>query len=189
MKCNESQNFMMKFFDKNINDIEEAQLKQHLKSCTACSEEFQSLKQIFSEIEQEPATEPPEDFELQVMSRIEKEAVLYSKPETVAEIKSDMNVLLITATLITVALFAGFLFEVIKNPVELIKNINVGIVLVKEFLTAGVSMVKGVGMAIISVTASLYKNYYYAYIALAALLLLTQRTFFKMVREGNGEAQ
>ncbi len=187
MKCNEAQAYMMKFFDKNLNDIEEAQFKQHLKNCKECSEEFLSLKEIFSEIEQDSVIEPPEDFELQVMSRLEKEVVMYSKPA--GENTFVYNILLAAVTFIFVILFGGIIYEAIKQPLELFQKVQFATDLSKEFLSAAVSMVKGIGIAIMGVAASIYKTYYYLYILLGILLLVVQGVFFRMVREGNGAAQ
>lgn len=187
MKCNESQDLMMKFFDKNINDIEEAQLKQHIKNCNKCSEEFLSLKEIFSEIEQDSVIDPPEDFELQVMSRIEKETVMYTRPT--GENNFVYNILLVAVSLIFVILFGGILWEAVKHPLSLYQDIQIVTEMAKEFLSAAVTMIKGIGIAIMGVTASLYKTYYYAYILLGILLLVIQGVFFRMIREGNGAAQ
>ncbi|HEX2926181.1 MAG TPA: hypothetical protein VHP38_07980 [Ruminiclostridium sp.] len=184
MKCSESQDYMMKFFDKNINDIEEAQLKQHIKSCTKCSEEFLSLKEIFTEIEQDSAIEPPEDFELQVMNRIEKEAVMYTKPAH--ENLYVYNILLITVSFVFVILFSGILYEAVKHPLALMQDVHIAIDLSKEFFSAAVTMIKGIGIALMGVTASIYKTYYYAYILLGILLLVIQGVLIRMVREGNG---
>lgn len=187
MKCNEAQSYMMKFFDKNINDIEEAQLKQHFKSCKKCADEFLCLKEIFSEIEKDSEIEPPEDFELQVMNRLKKEVVLYTKPAS--ENTFVYNIILTAVTFIFVILFGGIIYEAVKQPVELFQKVQFVTDLSKEFLTAAVSMLKGIGIAIMGVTASIYKTYYYLYIMLGILLLVIQGVFFRMVREGNGASQ
>lgn len=187
MKCNESRDYMMKFFDKNINDIEEAQFKQHIKSCTKCSEEFSALREIFSEIEQDSAIEPPEDFELQVMSRIEKEVVMYTKPA--GENTFVYDILLVAISFIFVILFGGILYEAIKHPLEFMQNVQIATRLAKEFFAAAVTMAKGMGIALMGVTASVYKTYYYLYILLGILLLVIQGVFIRMVRGGNGAVQ
>lgn len=187
MKCNEAQNNMMKFFDKNINDIEEAQLKQHIKNCKNCADEFLCLKEIFSEIETDSEVEPPEDFELQVMSRLEKEVVMYAKPAS--QNTFVYNILLAAVTFTFVIIFGGIIYEAIKQPIELLQKVQFTLDLSKEFLSAAVSMIKGIGIAIMGVTTSIYKTYYYLYILLGILLLVIQGVFFRMVREGNGAAQ
>jgi len=187
MKCNDSENYMMKFFDKEMNDIEEAKLKQHLKSCTNCSEQFVSLKDIFSDIEQSSEIEPPEDFELQVMNRIENEVTMYKS--TFEESSFVYNILLVAVSFIFVILFGGILWDALRTPLDLIQSVQSAIEISKGLFSAAMSMGRGIIIAIMGVTASLYKTYYYAYIILGILLLVIQRIFFGMVREGNGGAQ
>ncbi len=188
MNCNESQNYIMRYFDRDLNDIEQAMLKQHLKSCEQCSEEFSSMQQIFTEIEQDTEfLEPPEDFELQVMNRIEKEAFMYQKQ------KSDnvfmYNILLTAVSLIFVIVFGSIMWEVLNKPIGLIQQTHLSLEVVKDFMSAALSMIKGLVIAVVGVTASIYKTYYYAYLVLGILLLVTQGLFIRMVKEGNGGAQ
>jgi DNA phosphorothioation-dependent restriction protein DptG len=70
MNCKESNDYMMSYFDGNQNDIEHAQFKQHLKSCSCCSRDFESMKEIFCAIESKDSIEPPQDFEVNVMKKI-----------------------------------------------------------------------------------------------------------------------
>lgn len=184
MKCSESQNYMMKFFDREINDIEEAQFKQHLKTCTKCSQEFLSMRDIFADMEQDTAIEPPEDFELQVMNRIEKEVVLYKRPGN--DNNFVYNILLVAMSLVFVSLFGGILWEALNKPLVLLQNVQMLTDLAKDFYSSALTMLKGMSIAIVAVTASVYKTYYYAYILLGILLLVVQKALFKMIRDGNG---
>ncbi len=188
MNCNESQNYIMRYFDRDLNDIEQAKLKQHLKNCEKCSEEFTSMQQIFTEIEQDTEfLEPPEDFELQVLNRIEKEAYMYQKQ------KDDnvfvYNILLMAVSLIFIIVFGSIMWEVLNKPIGLIQQTHLTMEMVKDFLSAALSMVKGLAIAVVGVTASIYKTYYYAYMILGILLLVTQGLFIRMVKSGNGGAQ
>lgn len=187
MKCNDSQNFMMKFFDREINDIEEAQLKQHLKTCTNCTKEFSGLKEIFADVELVSDIEPPKDFEFQVMSRIENEIEMYKKPSE--ESTFVYNILLVAVSLIFVILFGGILWEAFRTPVQSIQAVQAIIELSKDFFSTAISMGKGMVIVVVGVTASIYKTYYYAYIVLGILLLVIQRIFIRVVREGNGGTQ
>ncbi len=188
MNCNESQNYIMRYFDKDLNDIEQAKLKQHLKNCEKCSEEFTNMQQIFTEIEQDTEfLEPPEDFELQVLSRIEKEAYMYQKQ------KNDnafvYNILVMAVSLIFVIVFGSIMWEVLNKPIGLIQQTHLTIEMVKAFLSAALSMVKGLTIAVVGITASIYQTYYYAYLVLGALLLVTQGLFIRMIKSGNGGTQ
>ncbi len=70
MKCEEASVWIMKYFDKELNDIEVGQLKQHLKGCMTCNTEFEELNGILGVLEEERGIEPPEGFETLVMGKI-----------------------------------------------------------------------------------------------------------------------
>lgn len=70
MMCESGNEYVMKYFDKELNDIEIVKLKQHLKVCTECSNEFNELSEIFGILEEDEKLEPPENFENQVMAKI-----------------------------------------------------------------------------------------------------------------------
>ncbi len=183
MRCKESQNYMMKFFDKEINDIEEAQLKQHLKNCMNCSKEFDSLNDIFASIEQDSDIEPPEDFEHQVMCRIQRETKMYKKSNE--DNSFVFNILLIAVSFIFVIFFGGILWESLSSPINVFYAFDAIVESLKIFFSAAVSMVKGILIAIVGFTASIYKNYYYAYIVLGIILFMSLRLFFRMIKSGN----
>jgi len=187
MKCYDSQNYMMKFFDRNLNDIEEAQLKQHLKICKNCSNEFVSLKEIFAVVEQDSEIEPPEDFERQVMCRIKNETDMYKKTSEGSAFV--YNILLVAVSFVFVIFFGGMLWDCLRTPINLVQFLELIANYSKDFFSAAISMGRGMIIAIVGVTASIYKTYYYAYIVLGILLFMSQRIFFRMVRESNGGAQ
>lgn len=183
MKCNNSQNYMMKFFDRDLDDIEEAQLKQHLKICSNCSEEFVTLKEIFADIEQSSEIEPPEDFECQVMSRIEKETTMYKN--TSEESISVYDILLIAVTFIFVIILGSIPWESLREPINLLHFSELIRGSLTEFFSAAISMGRGIIIAIVGVTASIYRTYYYAYIVLGILLFVTLKILFRMVKAAN----
>ncbi|PYG85698.1 osteopetrosis-associated transmembrane protein 1 precursor [Ruminiclostridium sufflavum DSM 19573] len=187
MRCEDFRNHIMKFFDKELNDIEEAQLKQHLKICKNCSDEFNKLKEVIDFVEQDSEIEPPEDFELQVMSRIENEVKIYKNHSENNTFVFD--ILLISVTLIFVIFFGGLLFEGMKEPINFIQVSRFVADNIKDFIAAAISMGRAILIAVMSVTASIYKTYYFGYIILGILLFVTQGVFFKMVRQSNGGSQ
>lgn len=79
MNCQISQEYMMRYFDKEINDIEQAQLRQHLKSCNTCSESFESLSNVLKMVEAEGSVEPPEDFEACIMKKLSTNETLHKR--------------------------------------------------------------------------------------------------------------
>ncbi len=70
MNCQISEEYMMRYFDKDINDIEQAQLKQHIKSCKTCNESFENLSKVLKMVEEEGSVEPPENFEACIMEKL-----------------------------------------------------------------------------------------------------------------------
>lgn len=187
MNCSQSQAYMMKYFDKEINDIEEAQLKQHLKTCSNCSEEFTGLKDIFTQVEQLPGIDPPEDFELQVMNRIQNETKMFKKPTT--ETAYVYNILLIVLSLSFVTLLGSIVWDTLIHPLDMFKEAWLITDLLKQFYSAAISTFKGIAITVVGVATSLYKTYYYAYILLGILLLVIQKIFITMLKDNRGGAQ
>jgi hypothetical protein len=72
MNCKEIEILMMKFIDKDINDFENLSLKQHLKTCKNCKEEFEILKKSIEIIEIKEDITPPKDFEKLVINKIKE---------------------------------------------------------------------------------------------------------------------
>ncbi len=186
MTCNNAQTLMMKYFDKNINDIEEAQLKQHIKTCNNCTQEFTSLKDIFDLVEADTCEKilPPADFEVQVMSRLKKEVPLYSKYN--GDNSYVYNILAIALSFVFVILLGGLLLEVIKSPLNFI-------VMIEDFFSTAILYIslifdafKGIIIATLAVAVSAYQNYYYVYIVLAILLFVIQRIYVYIISDNNG---
>ena len=186
MTCNNAQTLMMKYFDKNINDIEEAQLKQHIKTCNNCTQEFTSLKDIFDLVEADTCEKilPPADFEVQVMSRLKKEVPLYSKYN--GDNSYVYNILAIALSFVFVILLGGLLLEVIKSPLNFI-------VMIEDFFSTAILYIslifdafKGIIIATLAVAVSAYQNYYYVYIVLALLLFVIQRIYVYIISDNNG---
>lgn len=186
MTCNNAQTLMMKYFDKNINDIEEAQLKQHIKTCNNCTQEFTSLKDIFDLVEADNCEKilPPADFEVQVMSRIKKEVPLYSKYN--GDNSYVYNILAIALSFVFFILLGGLLLEVTKSPLNFI-------VMIQDFFSTAIQYIslifnafKGIVIATVAVAVSAYQNYYYVYIVLAILLFVIQRIYVYIISDNNG---
>ncbi len=70
MNCDQSNDFMMKYLDGELNDKEHAELIHHINKCSICCTEFQAYSSIAKSLEEDKGVEPPEDFEIKVMSKI-----------------------------------------------------------------------------------------------------------------------
>jgi predicted anti-sigma-YlaC factor YlaD len=185
MRCNAVQDYMMKYFDKSINDIEEGQLRQHIKMCKKCADEFYSMQDILTEVEADTQEiEPPENFELQVMNRIKNETEMYGKSDT--EVSFIYNTVAIAFSLVLLVFLGGGLFEAIRSPLSLIVFFQHAFSLSQDFMTALVTVGKGIGISIIGITKAMYQTYYYIYIVLALLLLVIQRIFVYVMSYDKG---
>jgi len=70
VNCKNIEESMMRYFDSGLNDIETAQMKQHLKSCGKCREDFENLNGVFDFLKTDVSIDPPGDFEANVMHRL-----------------------------------------------------------------------------------------------------------------------
>ncbi len=71
MDCSKAWLLMMKHFDKDIQVKQDQQLMEHLKLCSACSNEHNALKTAFAQM-REFRVEAPADMERQVMQKLKK---------------------------------------------------------------------------------------------------------------------
>lgn len=70
MKHRQWDETMMRYFDRQLSDLETATLKQHMKHCARCQEQFSRLDYILGLLEHAEEIDPPEGFEQDVMLRI-----------------------------------------------------------------------------------------------------------------------
>lgn len=178
MNCETSNELIMRYFDGEINDIEEAQLMQHLKACKTCNEEFRCMKEAFTALEAVSEIEPPEDFEVKVMDKIN--ALVYSQKQSY----SHMLVLLYNAaSIVSIALLLFFVAD--------IKQVDIlGIAgRMQEYFgsfsnaaSAVLGVVKDLFGLVASICNSLFvicftivKAYYYVILTMLAVLVVIQR--------------
>jgi predicted anti-sigma-YlaC factor YlaD len=70
MKCKDYSDLIQKAMDGEINDIENARLMQHIKTCKKCKEEYSIMNDIDSFLDEALQIEPPKDFDSLVMDKI-----------------------------------------------------------------------------------------------------------------------
>lgn len=190
MNCQISSDYMMKHFDGEINETEEAQFRQHLETCEKCSEEFACMSEIFGTLAESNIVEPPEDFEKRVMEKVEK--VELARRES----NSRMLVLLYNAaTAVSIILLLVFVADLkqvsVFNAFEKIGQYFgsftsaaaavLGVVGVIFRLLAGV-----IGV-VVDVAVSVVKSYYYIFITLIGLLFAIQKLYAHVeAQDGRG---
>lgn len=183
MNCKLSDEYMMKYFDGELNDIENAQLRQHMKTCKRCSQEFGGLDEIVKMLETDSLIEPPEDFEMKVMEKISTLEVSRSKATSRGLVLLYNFTTLVSVVLLLV--FVAGLKEInLFGAFSSFSDFTAGIY---AFATDAFNMVWGIVKAFIQVAVILVKTYYYVFITLLALLLAVQKTFFILVKQDGGD--
>ncbi len=147
MNCKLAEEYIMKFFDSELNDVENSYLKQHLEICERCRREFDTMKEIFDSLSQTMVVEPPEDFEKKVMARINSMemtdrriaensfAFLYAgialmvltASVTVYEFLRYVDISQLVMRFETVSGFMSMLFGAIRNFIVLVSGIQKGL--------------------------------------------------------------
>jgi len=190
MNCKSSNEYMMKYLDGNLNDIEHAQMKQHLKGCKACSDEFKDLDEIFSFLETTSIVEPPEDFEVNVMKKV-------NRLEAERKRKTSMGLVFLYHFTAVISFVLLIVFAIGLKEVSIIKVVEQ----VSGYFTSFSSMLSALYNAaeqiynvasdivsvLIQVTVAIFKTYYYVFITLLAMLLAVQKVFLILVKQDGGD--
>lgn len=116
MSCDKYQEYIMRYFDQDLNDIEDLQCKHHLKSCMDCSKLFRTLKETIQLVCEEGKINPPDDFTINVMGKIEEfEAIRSKKTERIIFALYCLTTMFLVS--IPVFLFINFsnYFVIFKN--------------------------------------------------------------------------
>jgi anti-sigma factor RsiW len=180
MNCQTSNDYIMKYFDGEINDLEEAQFRQHLKTCPKCSEEFNCMSEIFGSLETAETIEPPEGFEASVMEKVNK--VELARKER----NSRMLVLLYNAaTAVSILLLMIFVadlkqvsvFNAFEKIGQYFGSFTSAAAAVFGVVGDILRILTGVAGVILDVAVSIVKSYYYVFITLIGLLLAIQRLY------------
>jgi predicted anti-sigma-YlaC factor YlaD len=190
MNCEVSNEYLMKYFDGDINDIEEAQFKQHLKTCRSCSEQFNSMGEILGTLESAGTVEPPEDFEARVMEKVD--AI-----ENVRREKSSRMLIWLynAATIISIVLLMVFVADLkqvsLLNAFEKIGqyfgSFSSASAAVLGVVADIFGLIAGVFAVIFEVAFSIVKSYYYIFLTLIGLFIAVQKLFVMAIAQGRRE--
>lgn len=174
MNCMQCSELMMRHYDGTLNDIETAQMKQHLKICRQCGQDFEQLDELLNFLETDNTIIPPDDFTAQVMKRVEKYEAL-RKAKSAKWRMYLYNGIAIACTFLLIiyaAVYSGSFSRL-------------GSIL--DALTGGTFRIVADVMRVLFETAALLVKYYsYIVVALLAMLLAVQRTFILLVERNKG---
>lgn len=119
MDCNKANKLMMDYMDLNISEEDEFSLRNHLKECEECRESFELYTQILDEfsLDANNIIEAPEDFEANIMEKIE-----YVEPRYIKE-KDNKNIIAyvslgMTSLFISMFILASLNKDVLLNNSE-----------------------------------------------------------------------
>ena len=115
LDCNKANKFMMDYMDFNISEEDNFLLEKHLESCEECRESFNLYTQILDEfsLDADNIIEAPEDFEMQIMEKIE-----HIEPRYIKE-KTNKNIITYVFLGMTSLMFSLFLIVSLNKDVFL----------------------------------------------------------------------
>jgi len=189
MNCERSQELMMKYFDGDINDIENQQFKQHLTICEKCREDFEQLGSIFNSIKDATDVEPPENFEANVMENIHA-FEMEKRKKTGRILMLLYNLATVVSVVLLIVFFAGTRGVTIQEAMRL-ADICAGslagtVSAMFSALTAFISLVTGVFRTLFQIGFSIITEYYYIFLTLMAILVAIQKMLFVLVEQDRG---
>lgn len=187
MNCIEANEYIMKYFDGSHNDIENAQLKQHLKSCSGCNDSFENLKEIFSCIDSDNAIEPPCDFEVNVMKKINALEVTRKKRAdgVLIFIYSFVTVLITVLAVSFMARFNGVnIFEIFSSSDDAVSSFPDTVFTLFSILNAVYHVFTRTLGALIQVISLLANTYYFMIAALLILFITVPQVFAGLAKHG-----
>lgn len=178
MNCEMSKEYIMKYFDGERNDIDEAQFKQHLKTCNSCNDEFNCMEEIFKTLETQTEIEPPDNFEAMVMEKVD--AIEQQRSEKYSK---RIVILYNLATMISIILLLVFVADLKQVSVfnafitigEYFSSFSSATSAVFGVVNDIFRLIGGALYVVFDVAFSIFKSYYYVFLTLAAMLFAIQR--------------
>jgi hypothetical protein len=174
MNCKMAGEQILKFFDKDCSDIEAAKLRQHLKCCARCNDEFTGLSKVIKQLEETGEVEPPDDFEAGVMKKI----------ASLERTTGKKHIILLTVFLaVLVSVVAYKAAEQVNIKLEML--LSAGVVVYSAIMGI-IGLVFDVLRTLLEANVVIIKSYYHVYVALLAMLLAIQKMFFALVESNRG---
>jgi len=72
MKCHEVMDYMQRYQDGDINDLEQAEMRKHMRECTSCAEMFERLNRLSDELVNLPKITPPFSIVDSILPQLEE---------------------------------------------------------------------------------------------------------------------
>lgn len=189
MNCESTSGYFMKYFDKSLNDIELAKMKQHLKVCEKCNVEFEGINEIFNVLEAEAQIEPPPDFELNIMEKVGLVEFERKKRNDrfMIMLYSLISISIVFVSLLFFQFFKGLTFiEMMQNIIEQFSTFSSTFFVLYEVTGKLGNAFLGVMGTLFQVSLILLKTYHYVFTILLGMLLILDSMFRKLIRQDDG---
>lgn len=192
MNCELSEKYMMEHFDGELDDMEEVQLMRHIKSCSSCHDAFTNMKDIFAAIEAPAEIEPPNNFVAMVMEKVsvienerkEKDSRRIVLVYNAATLLSIVLLLLYVADLKQVSVLNAF--EQIGSYFNSFSSVTAAVFGVVEDI---LGLIGGALLVVFDVAFTIFRSYYYVFIALVVLLFAIRRLLNYVGTQSGGGAE
>lgn len=183
MNCNAHRESMMRFFDGDLDDISRAQLKQHLKTCKECCQEFENLSSILACLEKDNGIEPPLNFEEEVMTKIQALEAIKKRNIRILMYAIPILIAISISMLTTAKLMGGFAFDILVDSIG--DYIGVAGIATKVYNTIEVlfKLSSGVASGIYEVSIAIVRTYYYIFVMLATMLFAIEWMLVALVKQ------
>lgn len=116
MNCNQANDYMMKYFDGELSNEEHAKLIHHINKCSQCCADFQEYNSIVKVLEEDKEIEPPENFEMTVMSKIRtiENNTVPRRDNRLLALSLLSGIILVTITFICSVFLKDYILEIMK---------------------------------------------------------------------------
>jgi len=115
--CDKYNDAMMKYMDGNLDNAEEAKLRQHMDACTDCAEDFAAYSDILQGFDNMEIVEAPADFAPAVMAQVSS-LNLYA-PKVSARVKILDKLVFVPFVLLFIAAFGTVALAFFANPISI----------------------------------------------------------------------
>jgi len=124
MKCTKIQNKFTEYLENSLSEVENSEVKEHLKSCKSCQKEIEEIKSFLSVLERQemeiPSNKIRSNFEKMLAQEIEQ-----NRPKTVQlQSKSDWKSYLRVAASVLLVVSAFLLGKYQPNTIQTLGNIQ-----------------------------------------------------------------
>lgn len=187
MNCRQACGLMMKYFDGELNDIENAYLKQHVKVCKNCGEKYDELNEILNFLENGGDMEPPCDFEKNVIDKINFfESKRKRRTEGILAVFYALTgiILLMLSSMVIINLRDFSLLEAVQKTGESLNSFSSLLFALYNVFRLFYDMAAGIFEALAMVVFAVMRTYYYVFIPLLLMLLIMQRMFINILKHG-----